>query len=161
MSDASCQRMKLLRLEFEDNCLRSASVFSRSPPHLFRKPPNLLLGLREGYIDWKGIFRRDGFAHPVRHNWIVVDAACELVKAIAVATEVVFEIRQFKMIEIADCMNSNCLHPAFGDLADTGDATHRQRKKKVDAIDGMIGYALQDVVQLKLRIKTVEIRCAG
>jgi uncharacterized protein (DUF2252 family) len=82
----------LVRLGFRNNCLRSASVLSGSVPYRFCKPPNLLLGFCEGYVDLEGIFGRDRFAHAVRNNGIVIEAACELVEARAIAAEVIFEI---------------------------------------------------------------------
>jgi hypothetical protein len=71
------------------------------------------------------------FAHSIRDDGIVINAASELIEAGAVATKVVFEARQFQSVQITNRCNSDRFHAALGDFADPRDSSYRKRKKKV------------------------------
>ena len=88
---AASENSEIACLQFEHNRSRYPRFFARSVPELFCKPPDHWFGFRQKNVLLKSILDGDGFCRPVRHNEAVVDTNPQLVQALPVTPEILFE----------------------------------------------------------------------
>ena len=83
----TCEYLKLSGLQLQDHGTSNPRPLARCGPRLLSKTPNHGLGFRQQYILLESIFGGDRLCWPVRHDWVLVDAARQFVEALPVTPE--------------------------------------------------------------------------